>query len=73
MKDKLKVGDIVIVHNPLLLSGENRYSVTKIEGNRATTDFRVFDVKIYHTNEVYEYGKRPNEYNNYYTVERKAE
>ncbi|MFW9872335.1 MAG: hypothetical protein ACFFG0_04470 [Candidatus Thorarchaeota archaeon] len=52
---KLKVGDIVVVST--ILGGEKEYLVKKIEGNKAFTDFRIFNTKIYYGNQIYEYGK----------------
>jgi hypothetical protein len=62
---KLKVGDEVEVFNPM--SDPRRYEVIRIEGNKAVTMFRKFNVKIYPGNQVYEFGKRLSSiYNNSY-------
>lgn len=68
---KLKVGDVIRVHNPLLRKDiECLFPVTKIDGNQAKTDFRTFSIWIYTGGHVYEYRKRPSRYyNNTYTVE----
>jgi len=66
---KLKVGDIIEVYNPLFKDGIREYPVTKIIGNKAYTNFRVFNTRIYPGGNVYEYGKRLNPfYNNGYIV-----
>jgi len=70
MKDKeeikrLRVGDIVIVSNPIFKDKE--YVVKRIEGNKAHTDFRVFNTKIYRGTEVFEYGNKDTT-NSYYTI-----
>lgn len=64
MKDKLEVGDIVVVS--CVLFGEREYPVTKIEGNKAFTAFRVFNTRIYPPNMIYEYGKRADSTTNGY-------
>jgi len=66
MKKFLEVGDIVIASNPLFKNGERECLVTKIEGNKAITDFRTFNRKIYAPNMVYEFGKRYDPYDNGY-------
>jgi len=53
---KLKVGDIIMVST--VIGGEKEYPVTKIIGNKAITDFRIFNIKIYTCNQVYEYGNK---------------
>ena len=63
--DKLKVGDIIVVSNPL---GTREYSVLKIEGNRAITKFRTFNTRIYPPNMIYEFGKRDTPWGNGYWV-----
>ncbi len=63
---KLKIGDTIIVDNPLR---KIECDVVKIEGNKATTKFRIFHTDIYHNRHVFEYGKRISSiYNNNYTV-----
>ena len=71
MNNRLKVGDIILVYNPLFKDGVEEYPVLKIEGNQAKTEFRIFNTKIY-GKYVYEYGKRLSAiYNNTYVVKRK--
>ena len=71
--DKLEVGDIVRVHNPLFKNGYKDYPVTKVDGNKAITKFRTFNTKIYNGRNVYVFGVRESPiYNNIYTV-RKGE
>ena len=53
--EELKVGDVVVVSNALF--GLREYTVTKVQGHKAYTDFRVFNKKVYPPNMVYEYGK----------------
>lgn len=65
---KIQVGDIIVVSNPLF--GLREYPVTKIEGSKAITDFRVFNTKIYPPNMVYEYGKRADSTTNCYWVKK---
>lgn len=66
---KLKVGDIIYVDNPMRKEEYSYYRVNSVEGNKAHTDFRTFNVKIYYEKSVYEYGKRLNSiYNNGYTL-----
>lgn len=62
----LKEGDIVIVSNAL--SGLREYPVKKIIGNKAITDFRTFNRKIYPGGYIYEYGKRAYSTDNSYWV-----
>ena len=72
--DRLKVGDVIRVNNPLKCPEESLYPVTRIVGNRAYTRFRVFNVRIYCGSLVYEYGKRLSPiYNNQYVVEKRAD
>ena len=68
MKTKLSVGDIIEVDNPMRKKEFSFYRVSKIEGNRAFTKFRVLNTKIYRGIEVYEYGKKqhPVYSNSYY-------
>lgn len=54
----LSIGDIVFVSNPIRKEKYSYYKVNKIDGNKAHTNFRVFNRKIYHSKFVYEYGKR---------------
>ena len=61
---KLQVGDIVVVSN--MLTGIRHYPVLSIDGNKARTKFRVFHVRIYDGNQVYEYGKRITSTDNSY-------
>ena len=66
---KLKVGDIIHVGNPIRKDEYCYYRVYKVEGNKAFTKFRTFNIKIYYGKTVYEYGKRQNpHYNNSYTL-----
>lgn len=51
----LKVGDIIIVST--VLCGKREYRVKRIVGNRAITDFRIFNKKIYSNGNIYEFGK----------------
>lgn len=68
--DSLQVGDIIRVCNPLLKKEHARFVVYKIDGNKAYTDFRTFNKKIYNGVSVYEFGKRQSPiYNNTYIVE----
>ena len=70
MRTRLDIGDIVRVHNPFFKDGHKDYPVIKMDGNRATTKFRVFNAKVYNGRNVYEFGKRLSSvYNNTYTVE----
>ena len=65
----LEKGDIIKVINPLLKDEYSKYPVKKIDGNKAITDFRDFNKKIYNEKYVYEYGKRLSPiYNNTYLV-----
>ena len=64
--EKLRVGDIVIVSNAL--TGLSEYPVSRIEGNKAITNFRDFHVNIYPGGNVYEYGKRTDQWSNSYWV-----
>lgn len=69
MSNRLKVGDIITVHNPLRNQENSKYPVKRIDGNMAITGFRNFNVKIYNGRFVFEFGKRLNPvYNNTYTV-----
>jgi hypothetical protein len=43
---KLKVGDVIRVHNPLFPPEGRLYTVLEVEGNRAYTKFRTFHAKI---------------------------
>jgi hypothetical protein len=65
-KRKLEVGDIVVVSTAL--TGLREYAVKKIEGNRAITDFRIFNRRIWDGGAVYEYGKRYGSTTNYYWI-----
>lgn len=56
MKNKLEEGDTIIVST--VLGGLREYSVKKIDGNKAITDFRTFNTKIYTDGSVYEFGSR---------------
>ena len=60
----LEIGDIVEVCNHIRKKEFSMYLVKKIEGNKAITDFRIFNRKIYHNKYVYEYGKKLNPYYN---------
>ncbi|OFW47576.1 MAG: hypothetical protein A2163_00710 [Actinobacteria bacterium RBG_13_35_12] len=53
---KLKAGDTIIAST--VLSGEKEYHVKEIVGNKAITDFRIFNTKIYLGFQIYEFGKR---------------
>jgi len=65
----LEVGDVIHIGNPLRKEEFCYYRVTKIEGNKAVTGFRVFNKSIHYGGFVYEYGKRLNKfYNNTYTL-----
>jgi hypothetical protein len=68
MKDKLKVGDIIVVSNPLF--GLREYEVLSIEGNKAITKFRTFNTKIYPGGNVYEYGKKYTPSGNGYWIKK---
>jgi|GEM_PF-1783288 len=69
---EIQVGDIIQVCNPLLKLEYSFYYVTRIEGNKAFTGFRNFNIKVYNKNKVYEYGKRLSAvYNNTYIVHSK--
>ena len=69
-KTKLRVGDIVRVHNPLMPPGGKLYAVLQVDGNKAYTKFRTFNTKIHQGSYVYEFGKRRNRFSDtYYTVE----
>ena len=66
---KLKVGDIIHVANPLRKDVYCYYRVNRIKGNKAYSNFRNFNTKIYYGKAVYEYGKRQSAiYNNLYTL-----
>jgi len=69
--NNLKVGDIIVVST--VLFKEREYKVTKVEGNRAYTGFRIFNTRIYPPNMIYEYGKRvdPSPYANGYWLKTK--
>ena len=67
-KERLSVGDIIVVST--VLTGQREYPVKRIEGNKAITDFRVFNTLIYWGNTVYEYGIRGNYTTNGYWVKR---
>ena len=60
MKKKLIVGDVIHVGNPLLSDDYSYYRVNEIDGNRAKTNFRVFNTKLYFKDTVFEYGKQIN-------------
>jgi len=67
VKTRLEVGDVIKIHNPLMKEEYSKYPVLSIDGNRAKTDFRTFNTKIYPGNKVYEFGKRQSAiYNNVY-------
>jgi len=55
MKNNLEKDDVIIVST--VLSGEREYVVKEIIGNKAITDFRTFNKKIYHNGIVYEMGR----------------
>ena len=71
MKTRLEIGDIIVVSNALM--GESEYPVKRIEGNKAFTDFRIFNAKVYNGTTVYEYGKRTNQWSNSYWVKKGQE
>lgn len=54
---KLREGDIVIVET-LLGINNGEYTVYKVEGNRAYTKFRTFNVNVRYDGKVSEFGKR---------------
>lgn len=66
IKDKLKIGDIVVVSTAL--GGLREYPVLDIQGNKAITKFRIFNISIYPGGCIYEYGKRITPYDNGYWV-----
>jgi len=64
---RLQVGDKISVNNAL--TGERVYPVRSVDGNRAITDFRTFNRKVYLGGRVYEYGKKLSPiYNNTYIL-----
>jgi len=66
---RLNGDETIRVYNPLFENGYRDYKVLRIEGNKAITNFRDFNVRIYDGDEVYEYGKRLSPiYNNFYEV-----
>ena len=66
---KLKIGDVIHIGNPIRKEEFCYYRVTHIDGNKAKTGFRTFNINIYHNKFVYEYGKRDSViYNNCYTI-----
>lgn len=65
---KLKVGDIIVVSK--VLSGISEYPVLEINGNRAITNFRVFNSQIYCEKYVYEYGKKDFSTTNSYWIKK---
>ena len=65
-KTKLEVGDIIVVSTAL--TGIREYSVLRITGNKAITDFRVFNRRIWDGGAIYEYGKRYGSTTNYYWI-----
>ena len=67
---ELKKGDVIIVST--VLSGLREYPVKKIDGNKAITDFRIFDKKIYHGS-VYEFEKGPYQTTNGYWIKPRKE
>lgn len=66
MKQSLEIGDIVIVSNALF--GEREYIVKGVDGNKAMTDFRIFNTKIYPGGNIYEFGKRDRPWSNGYWI-----
>lgn len=54
MIGRLKIGDIIIVST--VIGGEKEYPVKGINGNKAITDFRIFNTKIYCGGQIYEFG-----------------
>ena len=64
--DRLNPGDIVIVST--VLGGEREYPVSRVEGNKAFTRFRVFNRNIYPGGNIYEYGKSANSTTNGYWI-----
>lgn len=71
--DRLQVGDIIRVHNPLMSPENALFPVLRIVGNKAFTGFRTFNTRVYHGSYVYEFGARARAKNsNAYTVEGRA-
>lgn len=58
MRNRLEVGDFIVVSSPLF--GDKEYEVLSIDENKAKTKWRVLNSKIYPFGRVYEYGKRYN-------------
>lgn len=66
MKDKLEPWDIIVVSNALVWLRE--YKVKKVYWNKAFTDFRTFNTKIYPWGNIYEYWKKYDPYGNWYWI-----
>jgi hypothetical protein len=66
--ESLKEGDIVIVST--VIGGLREYPVKEIIGNKAITDFRIFNKKIYPGGSIYEYGKHPYSTTNGYWIKK---
>ena len=50
---KLKSGDIIHIGNPIMRKEFSYYEVLSINGNKAKTNFRVFNVNIYHNKTIF--------------------
>lgn len=70
---KLKEGDVIQIHNPLMKKEYSFYRITKVEGNKAHSGFRIFHRDIYFDRNVYEYGKKLSPWDNGYTVSSEQE
>jgi len=62
---------VVVVNNALF--GLSEYPVKRIDGNRAITDFRTFNAKIYPGGYLFEFGKRnTSQWDNRYWIKTAA-